>query len=136
MNAVFADTAFYVAIASPRDAVHDAAVSFVDRFNGRFITTDFVLVEVATFFASGKKRPTFVSLVRDLGSDSRTLVVPASRDLFERGAALFASRLDKGWSLTDCTSFVVMANLGLSEALTADRHFTQAGFRALLSTEG
>jgi predicted nucleic acid-binding protein len=43
-----------------------------------------------------------------------------------------ASRPDKDWSLTDCTSFVVMENENIKEALTADRHFEQAGFTALL----
>jgi predicted nucleic acid-binding protein len=45
---------------------------------------------------------------------------------------LFESRSDKEWGLTDYTSFVIMRQLGLSGALTADRHFPQAGFRALL----
>jgi predicted nucleic acid-binding protein len=43
-----------------------------------------------------------------------------------------ASRPDKDWSLTDCISFVVMENQDITEALTADRHFVQAGFTALL----
>jgi uncharacterized protein len=42
------------------------------------------------------------------------------------------SRRDKEWSLTDCISFVVMKERGLTEALTADHHFEQAGFKALL----
>ena len=41
-------------------------------------------------------------------------------------------RADKEWPLTDCISFVVMPDQGLSEALTADHHFEQAGFKALL----
>lgn len=45
---------------------------------------------------------------------------------------LYTQRPDKDWSLTDCISFVVMKQHGLTEALTADRHFEQAGFKALL----
>jgi len=48
------------------------------------------------------------------------------------GLALFDSRRDKAWSLTDCISFVIMWRDGLDEALTSDHHFEQAGFRALL----
>jgi predicted nucleic acid-binding protein len=44
----------------------------------------------------------------------------------------YRARADKAWSLTDCISFVVMSEHGLSEALTADVHFEQASFRALL----
>ncbi len=59
-------------------------------------------------------------------------IVPSSSDLFWRGIKLFDARPDKEWSLTDCISFEVMAELGLTDALTADHHFEQAGFRALL----
>jgi len=48
------------------------------------------------------------------------------------GLELYARRPDKSWSLTDCISFVVMTDRGLTEALTGDHHFEQAGFRALL----
>jgi predicted nucleic acid-binding protein len=60
--------------------------------------------------------------------------VPASPELFQRGVELFRARPDKEWSLTDCISFVVMTEKGLSEALTGDRHFEQAGFHALLKS--
>lgn len=40
---------------------------------------------------------------------------------------------DKQWGLVDCISFVVMRERGIDEALTADHHFVQAGFRALFS---
>jgi hypothetical protein len=36
------------------------------------------------------------------------------------------------WGLVDCVSFVIMRSLGIREAFTADRHFEQAGFVALL----
>jgi hypothetical protein len=39
---------------------------------------------------------------------------------------------DKNYSFTDCTSFVVMEELKLTEALASDRHFKQAGFKPLL----
>ena len=59
-------------------------------------------------------------------------LVEASRELLQRGLELFHERRDKEWQLTDCISFVVMANESLSDALTGDRHFDQAGFKALL----
>ncbi len=57
---------------------------------------------------------------------------PASRELVEAGLARFALRRDKDWGLTDCLSFVVMEREGINAALTADKHFEQAGFTALL----
>jgi len=50
-------------------------------------------------------------------------VVPLTEELFAEGLALFLSRPDKEWSLTDCISFVVMQNRGIRQAFTADRHF-------------
>jgi hypothetical protein len=62
-------------------------------------------------------------------------IVPASTVLMDDGLDLFAKRPDKGWGLSDCISFVVMRRDGLRDALTADHHFEQAGFRALLRTD-
>jgi predicted nucleic acid-binding protein len=59
-------------------------------------------------------------------------VIPPSQRLFEDGLRLFAERPDKEWSLTDCVSFLVMKRHGLTDALTADRHFSQAGYNPLL----
>ncbi len=53
--------------------------------------------------------------------------------LDEQAWKLLETRLDKTWSLVDCASFVVMKNRGLTDALTTDRHFEQAGFVRLLS---
>jgi len=58
--------------------------------------------------------------------------VPFQKSQLERAQGLFCSRADKSWSLTDCTSFVIMEDRGIRDALTGDRHFEQAGFRALL----
>ena len=58
--------------------------------------------------------------------------MPASSELMERGFDLFSRRPDKEWSLTDCISFIVMSEEGITEALTGDHHFEQAGFTILL----
>jgi predicted nucleic acid-binding protein len=58
--------------------------------------------------------------------------VPASGELFQRGLALFDKRPHKKWSLVDCISFVVMKQRRLTDALTTNHHFEQAGFQVLL----
>jgi predicted nucleic acid-binding protein len=73
-----------------------------------------------------------VRLVAALRAQPDVKIVPASHDLFERAGALFAQRSDKSWSLTDCTSFVVMKDHGLTAVLTGDQHFEQAGFQRLM----
>jgi predicted nucleic acid-binding protein len=61
-------------------------------------------------------------------------VISTSEDIFDQGLSLYKERQDKGWGLTDCISFVVMRERAITEALAADRHFEQAGFKALLRT--
>jgi predicted nucleic acid-binding protein len=132
MKAVFADTSFYVAVLSPSDAYHASAESSAHTIRGQVITTEYVLLEVATFFSAMKNRAAFLELLRVLRNDPETTLLPSSADLWQRGLSLFAERMDKDWSLTDCISFVVMQDLELREALTTDHHFERAGFVALL----
>jgi uncharacterized protein len=131
MKAVFADTSFYVAALSPRDALHARAQSVGQSIRGRVVTSEYVLLEVATFFCAASRRSVFVELLRTLEGDPETVVVGASADLWRRGTELFAERTDKDWSLTDCISFVIMQDFDISDALTNDHHFEQAGFVAL-----
>ncbi|MBI4567093.1 MAG: PIN domain-containing protein, partial [Planctomycetes bacterium] len=64
--------------------------------------------------------------------DPNVDIVPFDANLWDRAITLYRSRPDKAWSLTDCTSFTIMGERGIHAALTADRHFVQAGFVALL----
>jgi predicted nucleic acid-binding protein len=132
MNDVFADTSFYVAIFSPQDALHDQAKAVAAAVKGSVVTTEFVLVDVGNFFCRGAARAVFQTMIENMRAAEDIEIVPASADLFRQGFALFTSRHDKDWSLTDCISFVVMREHGVTDALTADHHFEQAGFAALL----
>ena len=96
------------------------------------MTTGLVIAGSARAQDKGAAIPIFHDLMNELWADEETEIVPASDVLFRRGIALFAGRPDKAWSLTDCISFVVMTDRGLSEALTGDHHFEQAGFSTLL----
>jgi uncharacterized protein len=132
MKPVFADTLYYIALTNPRDQYAQAATHFTSIFDGAFVTTAWILVEVANSLVRGADRALFYELYQDLANDRRVTIVPPALDLFEQGIEFFGKRPDKQWSLTDCISFIVMQEYGLTEALTADRHFEQAGFKALL----
>lgn len=132
MTVVFADTAFYVALLSSRDALHSRTLEFLAGYAGQIVTTEFIVMEVANFNSRPADRQRFLDLVAQIRTDPHSQLIPASSDLFVRGIDLFAKRPDKDWSLTDCTSFVVMTAQNLTDALTTDEHFEQAGFRALL----
>jgi predicted nucleic acid-binding protein len=133
VRGVFADTSFYVAAMSPRDALHAAARLWLESYQEQIITTEFVLIEVGNFYIRIGRREMFLDLLKDLRTSPQNLIIPASSELFDRGIQLFAVRSNKEWSVTDCISIVVMQDLGLTDALASDRHFGQAGFRALLT---
>ena len=133
MKTVFADTFFWLAFVHPRDAWHQRARDFIDAYSGRIVTTDWVLMELGDALAgTAQGRTEFVSLRADLLSDQDFTIVKADPLLLEEAIRLYHARLDKEWSLTDCTSFVVMSREGILEALTGDHHFEQAGFVVLL----
>ncbi len=132
MNTIFADSYYYLAFVNDRDAGHVRALDYSRTFHGRTITTEWVLTEVADALSAPEQRGVFLELRAQLLTDSGLTIVAASHDLFERGLKLFADRPDKSWSLTDCISFVVMDEHGISAALTADHHFEQAGYTTVL----
>jgi uncharacterized protein len=132
MTIAFADTFFFLALINPRDAAHARAVAAAKIRTGPVLTTAWVLTEVADGLAATPDRHLLQKILANLDHEPRDIVVPASQDLFDQGLRLYLARPDKGWSLTDCISFVVMGERNVTEALTADHHFEQAGFVALL----
>ncbi len=132
MSVVFADTFYFIALSNPSDGHHAAAVRAAESLKSRLLTTHYVLIEVADALSAPRFRADVAGFLRQLAIDPGTEIIGPNIPLYERGLELYAQRLDKAWSLTDCTSFVVMTERGLTEALTGDAHFEQAGFRALL----
>jgi predicted nucleic acid-binding protein len=132
---VFLDTAFAIALVVPRDAPHSVAVGVANQLKverTRMVTTWAVILEIGNALSRARYRSVAVSLLDSITENRDLEIVPFSERLVEDSFALFRARDDKEWSLTDCMSFVVMEDLGLTDALTTDRHFEQAGYRALL----
>lgn len=135
MTEIFVDTFYFLALLNVKDVAHQKAVDFSSTQDAPLLTTAWVLTEVADGLSRSSKRHAFRQVLDDLEDDPNTVVIPPSQELFEKGVALYDARPDKQWSLTDCISFVVMDEEGLREALTADHHFEQAGFVALLKQD-
>lgn len=135
MAATFIDTQFVVALINERDQYHERALSFAVRYRGQPpITTAAVILEVGNAPARGYKEKA-AEVINAFLSSSDVQVVHLTPELLNRALALYQSHRDKEWGLVDCLSFVVMADAGISDALTFDRHFAQAGFVALLREE-
>jgi hypothetical protein len=132
MRTVFADTCYYLGLTSEGDELHERAVALSRALPCTVVTTLWVLTEVGDALAAPDQRQVFLDLLRGLRDDPDVTILDPTRELFESGVALYAQRMDKEWSLTDCISFVAMRQRGIAEALAADHHFEQAGFVALL----
>jgi predicted nucleic acid-binding protein len=132
MKGVFCDTVYFLALLNPTDQFHAAALAYSQNAQQTLITTEWVLTEVGDALWQPANRRRLGQLLAILSESRETEIVQAESSWFQRGCELFLARPDKEWSLTDCISFLVMKEHGISEALTGDHHFEQAGFTVLL----
>jgi len=126
---IFIDTSYILALANTADKYHDRARATSLSVAGPFITTEAVLTEIGNAFSRRQWRAVGAATINDMRADPSIETVSIDATLFDRAVALYSARPDKEWGLTDCISFVVMQECGLTQALTTDRHFEQAGFR-------
>ncbi len=115
-----------------RDKYHQAALALADRISPPYVTSEAVLLEIGNALAQPPNRKLGVRVLAALRESQEYHLVPIDSALVKQGFSLYRARTDKAWSLTDCISFVIMQRLGLTHALTPDRHFEQAGFVKLL----
>ena len=132
---VFLDTAYINGLLNTRDQWHERALEWQKKLSVEkrsLITTEFVLMEIGNGLAALKFRQDAANVIRALRNSPLVTTVAASAELFQNALELFDRRPDKDWGLTDCSSFVVMEDFELKDALTSDNHFRQAGYNALL----
>lgn len=134
MKQVFGDSLFFIALLNERDQYHAKAREFEAVGALEIVTTRWIVADVADALAAPPWREYAAAFLERSQSSPSLRVIADSDRFFDRGSDLYRRRGDKGWSLTDCTSFIVMADEKLTEALTADHHFEQAGFTALLAS--
>lgn len=135
MSLVFADAGYWIALWSPRDALHPRATALAETLAATgVVTTRLVLVETLDAMAGmGEFRRRFATrMIGRLEADPTIEIVPATEAQFRTALERYAARPDQRWGLTDCASFLVMEERGITEALAYDRDFEQAGFVALL----
>jgi predicted nucleic acid-binding protein len=127
------DTVFIEALLNKRDQYHEKARALLPRVRVAYEVwvTEAVLTEVGNAL-SAVDRKAAVQFTRQCYQIVNMRVVSIDTSQFTRALQLYESRSDKTWGLTDCISFVVMQEQGLRDAVTADQHFVQAGYRALM----
>jgi uncharacterized protein len=129
---LFIDTGYLLALVNTSDTFHQRALAAMNQVQPPFVTTEAVLTEVGNALARQRWRSLGVSVIQRLQSDPDLEIVTVTPALFEQSVQLYSTRPDKEWGLTDCISFVVMQERGLTDALTTDHHFVQAGFHSVL----
>ena len=136
MNEVFADTSGWASFFLEDDLHHEKTFSLMAQWkqqNRHIVTTNYVLSELIVLLGSrGKRRSAILNYIETIRTADSVEIVHVDESLDGKAWQLLANRLDKKWSLVDAVSFVVMQKRKLTEALTADRHFEQAGFVRLL----
>ncbi|NEQ83273.1 MAG: type II toxin-antitoxin system VapC family toxin [Moorea sp. SIO2I5] len=130
---LFLDTAFIQALLNKRDQYHQKALELLPRLkNAKEVwVTEAVLTEVGNAL-SAVNRVIAVQFIQQCYQTENMYVVSVDTSLLQRALQLYYARSDKTWGLTDCISFAVMKEQGLTDALTTDKHFVQAGYRALM----
>ena len=134
-NRVFLDTSFSIAMAIEKDDFHERALELADKIEAEniyLLTTQAIVLEIGNALSKLKYRQSAVGIIQHLESDLNTSIISLTDELYNKAFELFRNRPDKEWGLVDCISFVVMKEQKITDALTADEHFMQAGFRVLL----
>lgn len=132
---ILADCGYFVALLDPDDGLHSRAIRWSRRLSEPVLVSEYVLVEAFSFFSAPRNRFRPHGLLAQLQSDETFEIVYDSSEWFQKGVAFHKARPDKEWSLTDCISFLLMQERGVTRALAFDHHFEQAGFEALLRRE-
>jgi predicted nucleic acid-binding protein len=132
---LFLDTSFVIALINKRDEFHGQAVKLSLEFGDYpLVTTDAVLFEIGNALARAYKDEA-IGILESFLHDTNVEIINCHRALFIDAFTHYKKYSDKEWGLVDCLSFVVMKKHNITQALTADNHFTQAGFKVLMNTK-
>jgi hypothetical protein len=133
---VFVDTSAWIALINSGDTLATQAKQILLRLNQQqmiLVTTEFVLLEVADALCKTNLRQKTYAYINGIKQATDVIkIIPVEQSLLDRGWAIYHQYSDKDWGLTDCISFVLMRQEGITEAFTSDRHFEQAGFTKLM----
>jgi predicted nucleic acid-binding protein len=134
-NRFFVDTSFLYALVNRRDQYHARAIRARDMLaaSDELFVTDLILYEVGNNMSLSDKRRAALRLIEQLVELDQCTLIFTDELIYEKAFSLFKKHIDKPWGLVDCASFVVMKELSVQYALTADKHFEQAGFIAVLN---
>ncbi len=127
----FVDTSFWCALYDLGDINHDSAKKLWAKLSEtpvKLITSDYIFDETVTVVSSRIGHQAGIKLGKTLLESKVVTMVRVNEEYFNSGWTLLQSYSDKKYSFTDCTSFAIMQNFELNNALAYDHHFKQMGF--------
>jgi uncharacterized protein len=131
-GAVFVDTGAWFAAFVPTDRDHARADRWLRQNDRPLVTTDYVLDELLTLLLVRGERERALRVGAALLDGSLADLHWMTREDIQQAWEIFRQFSDKGWSFTDCSSRVVMTNLGITNAFAFDEHFRQFGIGPVL----
>jgi len=132
LKKTFVDTFYIVALVNVRDEYHEKANDLVEIYDKQpLLVTDAVLLEIGNSLSRNYKQEA-VEIFEEFFASPEVEIIRLDETLFDKAFEFYKNHADKTWGLVDCISFIVMKEHGITDALTCDKHFVQAGFRALM----
>lgn len=132
-NDIFVDTSGWAYYLDRQAALHPFILALVKNTvvrRRRLVTTNYIITELVALLSSRYHLPRqqVIQAVNAIKKDASVEVIYVERSIDDEAWMLLETRLDKEWSLVDASSFVIMRRFGMTQAITTDHHFTQAGF--------
>lgn len=131
MKPVFLDTSYLIALIVERDEHNERALQLRTEIGHiGLLTSELVLTEFLNHFSDYGTfwRKFATDTISSIQRNSQTKIISFSQIHFEKTFSLYRRRQDKGYSLTDCSSMLIMKEKGIRTILSTDHHFVQEGF--------
>ena len=134
MKRVFVDTGAWIALAVKNDNYHMQALQIatdLKSHNTLLMTSDYVLDETVTWLRYNVGHSAATDFIMHILSSKVTEILYVDEIIFRKTTLLFKKYRDQKFSLTDCSSFVLMQQHRIKQAFTFDTHFFTVGFEIL-----
>lgn len=138
-SGLFVDTSGWASFFTKTEPTHPQSLQLMGiahQQNHEIITSNYVLAELVALLQSPLRQPRsrIFAILNTIKTTPYIQILHITEETDTAAWTLCQSRSDKPWSLVDCTSFVIMQQFDIQQALTTDRHFEQAGFIRLLNS--
>ena len=128
----FLDTSYVIALEIVNEDNHQVVLQHWQTLaisQPSLVTSTYIFDEIVTFFNSRNLHYKAVEIGNRLIESPEIELIEIEQKLFNQGWLYFQKYADKSYSLTDCLSFIIMQENNITQALTLDHHFVQAGFK-------